>query len=184
MHICVVSREAIFSRMLKLELEDLGHPVVVAGEDGRLPAAELYVIDRDAYPSLAPNGAILPYGYTVNEAEGGLRRPFLLADLAGRLQAPAAERGIRLTENGARLDGFPIALTERERALLACLVEAKGRPLSRRELLASVWGEETADDGVVTVYLHYLRKKLERGGKKMLYAVRGRGYALRLEEDE
>ena len=184
MHICVVSREAVFARMLKLEFEDLGHVVAVTGEGNRLPAAELYVIDRDGFPSLAPDGAILPYGYTVNESEGGLRRPFLLTDLAARLQGPTAERGIRLTAGGACLNGLPISLTERERALLACLVEAGGKPLSRRELLSAVWGEAEAEEGIVTVYLHYLRKKLERGGKKMLYAVRGRGYALRMEEKE
>ena len=170
--------------MLKLELEDLGHIVAVVGGEGRLPAAELYIIDRDGFPSLTPDGAILPYGYTVNEAEGGLHRPFLLAALAARLRAPAAERGIRLTANGARLNGLPLSLTERERALLSCLVEAGGKPLSRRELLSAVWGEGEAEEGIVTVYLHYLRKKLERGGKKMLYAVRGRGYALRVEEEE
>ncbi len=169
--------------MLKLELEDLGHIVAVVSEGSRLPAAALYVIDRDGFPSLSPDGAILPYGYTVSEQEGGLRRPFLLTALAARLQAPAAERGICLTENGARLNGLPISLTERERALLACLVKAGGRPLSRQELLSAVWGEGEAEEGIVTVYLHYLRKKLERGGKKMLYAVRGRGYALRMEEE-
>ena len=183
MHICVVSREPVFARMLKLELEDLGHIVAVIGEAGRLPSAELYVIDRDGFPSLTPDGAILPYGYTVREEDGGLRRPFLLTDLAACLQAPTAERGIRLTANGVSLDGLPISLTERERALLACLMQAGGKPLSRRELLSAVWGEDDVEEGVVTVYLHYLRKKLERGGKKMLYAIRGRGYALRMEEE-
>ena len=62
-------------------------------------------------------------------------------------------------------------------------MQAGGKPLSRRELLSAVWGEDDVEEGVVTVYLHYLRKKLERGGKKMLYAIRGRGYALRMEEE-
>ena len=55
--------------------------------------------------------------------------------------------------------------------------------MSREELLREVWGEGQSA-GVVNVYLHYLRKKLERGGNKLLYAVRGSGYALRLENKE
>jgi two-component system OmpR family response regulator len=62
-------------------------------------------------------------------------------------------------------------------------MQAKGTPVTRAQLLAAVWGEGETDEGVVTVYLHYLRKKLERHGKKMIYAVRGHGYALREEEE-
>lgn len=76
------------------------------------------------------------------------------------------------------LDGERIALTDREYACLQCLLAADGAPVSREELHRVVWQGEQ-DIGVVTVYLHYLRKKLERHGKRLIYAIRGRGYALR-----
>ena len=39
------------------------------------------------------------------------------------------------------------------------------------------------DDNVVEVYVRYLRTSLEAHGPRLLQTVRGRGYALRREED-
>ena len=35
-----------------------------------------------------------------------------------------------------------------------------------------------ADEGVLNVYVHYLREKLERGGEKIIISSRGLGYKI------
>jgi len=48
---------------------------------------------------------------------------------------------------------------------------------SREELLSRVWGNDT-DPGVLNVYVHYLREKLERGGEKIILSSRKCGYRI------
>lgn len=183
--VCILSQEPAFSQMLRLELEDAGYTVSVLHGEKRLPQAAVYLIDRDAFPAtLPPASRVIGYGHGEGTDGLYLTRPFTLAALAAALSGEREQKqDLILSEDGtaAYLDGTRIPLTPKEFALLACLVRAGGAPVSRATLLSAVWGEGS-DEGVVTVYLHYLRKKLERGGKKMLYAVRGSGYALRWEE--
>lgn len=184
--ICVLSADAAFAQMLRLELEDAGYSVSVLHREKKLPSAPIYLVDRDAFPSTEPPASrLIGYGKSASSDPIFLLRPFLLSDLISAVRGEGKrERGITLAPDGASvtLHGTRIPLTPKEYALLACLVRASGAPVSRADLLREVW-EEGSDEGVVTVYLHYLRKKLERGGKKILYAVRGSGYALRMEEE-
>ncbi|MBQ8174028.1 MAG: response regulator transcription factor [Clostridia bacterium] len=183
--ICILSSEAAFAQMLRLELEDAGYAVSVLRRDARLPQASVYLVDRDAFPTvLPPASRVVGYGHGRGTDGLYLARPFSLAALCAALRGEREEaRGISLAADGTAvyLDGTRIPLSPKEYALLACLVRAGGSPVSRSALLTEVWGEGYGE-GVVTVYLHYLRKKLERGGRKLLFAVRGSGYALRSEE--
>lgn len=70
-----------------------------------------------------------------------------------------------------------VKLTELEFALFALIVEACGEPVSREEILERVWHGD-ADGGIVNVYIHYLREKLEDCGERVIVASRGRGYSL------
>ena len=70
-----------------------------------------------------------------------------------------------------------IRLTEIEYALFSLIVEAGGKRVSREEILERVWNSD-ADGGVVNVYVHYLREKLECGGERVIAAARGKGYSL------
>ena len=45
------------------------------------------------------------------------------------------------------------------------IIEAGGEAVSREEILERVWHGE-ADGGIVNVYIHYLREKLESGGER------------------
>jgi len=58
--------------------------------------------------------------------------------------------------------GEEIHLTPTESRLLMFLVSQKGRIVSHRELLISVWGPEYAEEvGYLSVYIRYLRQKVE-----------------------
>lgn len=176
--------------MLLLELEDRGLHVAVCQTEAAAARteAEIYLVDADAFSFSPATGRTVRYGRTLADApppNEQLHRPFLLTALHRAMRGGGTTRGLVLLEgeHAVLLDGERIALTAREYACLYCLYRAGGAPVSREALLSAVWGAEERDGEVVTVYLHYLRKKLERHGKKMIYAIRGRGYALRTEEE-
>ena len=113
--------------------------------------------------------------------EGELGYPFSFAELLAAFTA--SETGARarlLIEEGDRyvfLDGRKIHLTEVEHKLLLAMHRGGGEYVSRDVLKASVWGEGT-EGGVLSVYVHYLREKLEAGGERVIFSSRGGGYKI------
>ena len=69
-----------------------------------------------------------------------------------------------------------ISLTEVEGKLLVELLKAE-EFVSRNSLLKSVWGANN-DSGVINVYIHYLREKLEKSGEKIIISSRKYGYKI------
>jgi DNA-binding response OmpR family regulator len=79
------------------------------------------------------------------------------------------------------LDGEEIQLTAIEFQLLIKLVTSQGKPVSREELLCSVWGPEYREDrNVLWVAISRLRKKIERNSENPVYVVHHRnlGYTM------
>jgi two-component system response regulator PrrA len=128
-------------------------------------------------------------------ADDYLVKPFAMSELVARLHAllrrrPAPAGGAQLAVGDLRLDparrearrgGEPLALTRREFELLEALARHAGMVLSRPQLLELVWGYDWEVDGnVVDVFVGYLRRKLEAGGRaRILHTVRGVGFVLR-----
>ena len=103
-------------------------------------------------------------------------RPTVLqiADLRVDLAAKAVSRGER-----------KISLTAKEFALLTCLIENAGSPVSREELLTRVWRLDF-DPGtkVVEVYIRYLRRKIDEGEHEpLIQTMRGFGYMISPAQD-
>jgi len=76
-----------------------------------------------------------------------------------------------------------VALTAKEYSLLTTLLEAKGRVLSREQLLERVWGFDRATEietRTVDLHVSQLRRKLGAEGQRLL-TIKGTGY--RLETD-
>jgi len=75
---------------------------------------------------------------------------------------------------------IPVELTHKEFELLACLLENKGRVMSRDALLNKVWGYDyIGETNVVDVYVRFLRSKIdERFDTKIVTTVRGAGYKI------
>jgi DNA-binding response OmpR family regulator len=137
---------------------------------------------------------------TVDDRVAGLRagaddylvKPFAFKELVARIDA-LARRAPRAGEDGtmtvdtvrldprARLvtvDGETVDLTAKEFDLLACLMEHRGRVLSRIELKELVWDFSfDAQTKVVDLYVHYLRRKLGPAGD-IIETVRGVGYVV------
>lgn len=74
-----------------------------------------------------------------------------------------------------------LELTVTEFNLLAMFMRNAGRVLSKRQLLAAVWGFDDYDVNLVEVHVSALRRKLEVHGPRIVQTVRGIGYVLRAE---
>ena len=127
-------------------------------------------------------------------AEDYVTKPFGLAELLARVRAifrrDAKARGGRSVFRSGQLqinaatrqvvcDGKEVELTATEFDVLLCLVEAKGRVLSREQIQASVWGpDHHGTTRTVDNFLLQLRAKLEVDPAlpKHLVTVRGVGY--------
>jgi two-component system, OmpR family, response regulator MprA len=129
-------------------------------------------------------------------ADDYLVKPFALEELVARLDAllrrvatvapdPAVHRFADLVIDTERVEvtraGETVELTRTEFDLLLAFVENPRQVLSRDTLHARVWGiDSDVTPNTVEVYVGYLRRKLEAGGRpRLIQTVRGFGYALR-----
>ncbi|MBQ8879728.1 MAG: winged helix-turn-helix transcriptional regulator [Clostridia bacterium] len=104
--------------------------------------------------------------------------PFTYAQLIDAIEKKGGNNKKILTRGDrcAYLRGERIPLTEVEGALLDALMDRSGEFISRAELMDLVWHGE-AECGVLNVYVHYLRQKLERG-EKIIISSRSEGYKI------
>ncbi|MBQ7356860.1 MAG: helix-turn-helix domain-containing protein [Clostridia bacterium] len=105
-----------------------------------------------------------------------LKMPAAFEDIIRCVSSAITPAPISLNGRICHLRGESIRLTELEAALLARLISAKGEFVSRAEILHDVWGDG-ADEGIINVYIHYLREKLERG-EKIILSSRRSGYKI------
>ena len=75
----------------------------------------------------------------------------------------------------------PVILSAKEFGLLAMLARNAGAVLSKRVLLAELWGYDAYDENLVEVHLCALRRRLPPEASRLLRTVRGVGYVLRDE---
>lgn len=128
-------------------------------------------------------------------ADDYLVKPFAPAELVARVHAllrrieaepenQAAAYGDVVLDpltREARRGEMNLSLTVTEFNLLHLLLRHPRQVLERGQILDQVWGYDFGgDDNVLEVYIGYLRRKLEAGGRpRLIHTVRGVGYVLR-----
>lgn len=95
---------------------------------------------------------------------------------------------ISLKKDGGLLEkdgGESVRLSAREISLLEMLLSAKGRIVSKEQIIEKLWGYESESDyNSAEVYISFLRKKLKYiGSSTEIKAIRGIGYALEKRND-
>lgn len=127
-------------------------------------------------------------------ADDYLPKPFELAELEARVKAllrrSQGNEAVTLTCGALSFDtvsrmftygGEPLALTPREHAVLEVLMNRAGRVVSKEKLFDDVFSlEDDANRDAIEIYVHRLRKKLERAepGRVAITTLRGLGYLL------
>jgi two-component system response regulator TctD len=127
-------------------------------------------------------------------ADDYLPKPFELAELEARVKAllrrSQGNEAVILTCGALSFDtvsrmftygGAPLALTPREHAVLEVLLTRAGRAVSKEKLFDEVFAlDDDASTDAIEIYVHRLRKKLERGepGRVAITTLRGLGYLL------
>lgn len=133
-------------------------------------------------------------------ADDYLGKPFAVAELRARVRAvlrrgasgatvPVFQRGelrVDFARRQARVGAREVPITRRELEVLARLVHAAGRAVSREGLLEEIWGESTAESAAsLEVIVGRLRRKLQTGGADpLIRTFRGYGYGLVAEDGE
>ncbi len=125
-----------------------------------------------------------------------ITKPFAIEELLARIRAALRDRGesqpqehqltagpltMDVERHLVRVGSEPVELTKKEFDLLHCLLENKGRVLTREALLDSVWGFDfVGETNSVDVYIRFLRSKLDEAFDiKLIYTVRGVGYVIK-----
>jgi DNA-binding response OmpR family regulator len=125
-----------------------------------------------------------------------IKKPFQFDELLARIRVQLKTRSgeqtvLKLGDIEMNLDTHrlfrgskEIELTPKEFSLLEYLIRNKGKVCTRTNIIEHVWDIHfNSDTSVIDVYINFLRKKLNSGGKEkeLIHTIRGVGYIARDE---
>lgn len=134
-------------------------------------------------------------------ADDFISKPFhfreLLARINAQLRRKQLEKGVFEENKYADLEidiehalvkrgDKEINLSPREFSLLLYMLRNREKVLSRTEITEAVWDIHfSSNTNVVDVYINYLRNKIDKDfPEKLIHTIKGRGYQLKLKNDE
>lgn len=91
-----------------------------------------------------------------------------------------------MNDNTLSYNSENIPLTKNEYRILLCLMEERGRVVSREKLMEKLWATDTfVDENTLTVNVNRLRKKLDSYGLCNFITTKvGVGYLISAEDSE
>lgn len=171
MKIAVLTKDKYLFRRIELELGD----GIISYSENVL--ADLLILDCDTAEMPSFEGRVIRL--CREDGKDTVRLPLPLGKLS-ELCSGGEEAAPRLRivpeEKCAYLDGKKIKLTSHEYSLLSLLISKSGAYAPREEIANAVFGG--ASDGLINIYIHYLREKLEGGGEKIIISSRSQGYKI------
>lgn len=170
-HVGIITNDSILLTKIKLLLREVAN-VSVADHGDSADMYDALLVDRRSIEMEKPGAVILGEG-------GALPLSFRHEQLLHLISSGKGESdGITLfpATHEVYLSGESTKLTDVEYKLLDVILSADGF-ISKQEILRTVWGDGY-DEGVVNVYVHYLRKKLEKDGTKVIISSRNEGYKI------
>ena len=198
-NILILSEDAVFARMLELELETMQFSVVInSASTSRENDLILVDLDSASIPQKSGNSARI-VGFTRHFEVSGLdaerrcsmilHRPFqmrILREEVALLNLSTQEREakkeekhdltITLLGNRLTLDEATLILRPKEVAVMSALLAKRGVPVSR-EALSSIIGESSTNK--TDVHICYLRRKIATVTERtVIKTVRGQGYKI------
>ena len=118
-----------------------------------------------------------------------VQKPYSLGVLLAKVKAVLKRYGqaaeysdgyltVNFAAKQAYVGGNLIKLTSLEYKLLACLIENKGKVISKEELFEKVWKDKFTGDGTLNVHIRRLREAIESNPNEPKYIVTvwGDGY--------
>jgi two-component system copper resistance phosphate regulon response regulator CusR len=131
-------------------------------------------------------------------ADDYLAKPFALAELLARIRAVARRQQRQAKDGVVRVGdlvvdterhhvergGRRIQLTPKEFQLIEYLALNVGYVVSRSMIAEKIWGHGFESySNAIDVHVNNLRKKIDRGGAKLIHTVKGLGYVLEERPD-
>ena len=170
MRILFLTDDKYLYRKAELELNgkaeitaDSHHPFDLAIVDTRTRSAENH-----------------PQALTISDKDGNgdFKLPLKRGELLSIIGMKRRSKRLSLLPNtkSALLDGVTIKLTSHEYSLLSILISGGGEFIPRERISKEVW--EDAGDGLINIYVHYLREKLETNDEKIIISSRKLGYKI------
>ena len=194
----VVDDERAVRESLRRALELEGYEIELAadGQEAlyRIEAAEPDLIVLDVLMLTARAETDSRVAGLDAGADDYVTKPFALEELLARIRAllrraaPESQEVLRFADlelnpatRDVRRGGDPIELTRTEFSLLELFLTNPRQVLTRSVIFERVWGYDFGfASNSLDVYIGYLRRKTEAGGKpRLIHTVRGVGYALR-----
>lgn len=126
---------------------------------------------------------VLTMPYHPEELYARLRRMQRIGTDTGAALAPkvycVADLTVDCEKQLVTRGGRRLMLSQKEYAILECLIRHQGQPLTAAQIEEGIAGH-SASGGVVSVYIHYLRRKIDHGcSVKLLHTVRKGGYMIK-----
>ncbi|MGO1596439.1 MAG: response regulator transcription factor [Sphingobacterium sp.] len=198
---CCSNAEEVLTEYVGIQWDLIILDIMLPGMDGvqllqTLRYRQVYVpiLMLSALNGIPDKITALDYG-----ADDYLTKPFHFDELLSRIkaltrrqqyqqnEAPKSELQIgslliKFEQYQVFLAGEELDLSPREYKLLSYLVRNINKTVTRVQILNAVWGI-TFDNhsNVVDVYVSYLRHKIEKGGDKYIFTVKGVGYIFKAQ---